>query len=347
VILHLINLRMLGYKNVRQFLLSIGIILSFAFGAFLVRLVKFDVLTLQQQIAIFFVSVVMMTVFWELLRLVNYGLNKIYPFEKNISGRIVVQLILGSVVGLLVRTILYVFGEPFIPFELDSLFLAATWALYIILPAGVNLGFFTFYFINRWKDTLVKAERLEKEKSQVQFDNLKNQLNPHFLFNALTSLNSLIFENQKLASEFVQQLSKVYRYVLQNKEKNFVLLSTELDFITHYVQLLETRFQGALNIHFQISGGSKERAIVPVTLQILIENAIKHNVVDREKKLTIDIMTVGDYLVVSNNLQVRRTVESSNRQGLDNLKSLYKFLTDKPVLVERTEDRFYVKVPLI
>jgi LytS/YehU family sensor histidine kinase len=201
--------------------------------------------------------------------------------------------------------------------------------------------------MGRWKDSLIRAERLEKEKSQVQFDNLKNQLNPHFLFNALTSLNSLIFENQKLASEFVQQLSKVYRYVLQNKHKNFVLVSTELDFISHYVNLLETRFQGALSIRFQISEEAKESAIVPVTLQILIENAIKHNVVDRDRKLTIDIVTVGDYLVVSNNLQVRKTVESSNKQGLENLKSLYKFLTDKPVMVEPTEDRFFVKVPLL
>jgi two-component system, LytTR family, sensor kinase len=142
-------------------------------------------------------------------------------------------------------------------------------------------------------------------------------------------------------------LSRVYRYVLQNKDKNFVLLNTELEFIANYVMLLETRFCGALKINFQITEDAKEKAIVPVTLQILIENAIKHNIVDKDKKLNIDVLTVGDYLVVSNNLQLKNKVETSNKQGLDNLRSLYKFLTDKPVVVEPTTDRFYVKVPLL
>lgn len=338
---------MLGYRDYKHFLRSYGAIVFAATIALIVRMAKFEEFGLELQIKMYFVSIVMISFFWESLRLVHTLLNKTYPFEKNLAGRILIQLIIGALIGLFIRFILYLYGEQFIPFKLDSLFLAATWVLYIMIPIGVNLGFFTLYFIERWKDSLIKAERLEKEKSQVQFDNLKNQLNPHFLFNALTSLNSLIFENQQLASEFLQQLSKVYRYVLQNKNKNFVLLTTELDFIEHYVQLLETRFRGGLKINFKISEEAKEKAIVPVTLQILIENAIKHNVIDKDKKLTIDVVTVGDYLVVTNNLQVRKTVEGSNKQGLDNLKSLYRFLTDKPLLVEPTDDRFYVKVPLI
>lgn len=338
---------MLGYKDLNHFLRSYAIIFGVAILGFFVRLVKFSDFTVEAQVNIFLFSVALATVFWESLRFVNYKLNQVYPFERNLTKRIIVQLVIGSLIGLTVRALVYWFGEPFLPFKLDELFLAATWALYATLPVGVNLGFFTVYFIDRWKDSLIKAERLEREKSQVQFDNLKNQLNPHFLFNALTSLNSLIFDNQELASQFLQQLSKVYRYVLQNKEKNFVLLSTELEFISNYVQLLETRFQGALRINFQISAEAQEKAIVPVTLQILIENAIKHNVVDKDKVLQIDILTVGDYLVVSNNLQTRKTVETSNKLGLENLKSLYKFLTDKPVIIEPTPERFYVKVPLI
>jgi two-component system, LytTR family, sensor kinase len=338
---------MLGYKSINHFLRTYAIILAATITGFFVRLVKFNEFTTDAHITLFVLSVILATTFWESLRLVNNWLNKVYPFERNLTGRIVIQLVLGSAIGVTIRFLVYWFGEPNLPLKLDSLFLAATWALYAILPIGVNFAFFTVYFIDRWKDSLIKNERLEKEKSQVQFDNLKNQLNPHFLFNALTSLNSLIFDNQELASQFLQQLSKVYRYVLQNKDKNFVLLSTELDFIANYVQLLETRFQGGLKIDFQINEDAREKAIVPVTLQILIENAIKHNVVDKEKKLFIEIITVGDYLIVSNNLQLRKTVETSNKVGLDNLKSLYRFLTDKPVLVEPTEGRFYVKVPLI
>ena len=181
----------------------------------------------------------------------------------------------------------------------------------------------------------------------MQFDNLKNQLNPHFLFNALTSLHSLIPENQALAQQFLQHLSKVYRYVLQNKDKNFVSLQTELEFIKNYVFLAETRFGGALKIEFEISKEAMESAIVPVTLQILIENALKHNVIDSDKPLAVEVFSSGDYLVVSNNLQKRKTVETSNKQGLDNLKSLYRFMTERPVILENSETRFTVKVPLL
>src|SRR5690606_4869044 len=256
-------------------------------------------------------------------------------------------LLIGVAIGLFGRFLIYLFGEPYLPLKLDELFIATTWVLYPLATIVVNLVFFTFYFIDRWKDSIIKAERLEKEKSQVQFDNLKNQLNPHFLFNALTSLNSLIFEDQRLASDFLQQLAKVYRYVLQHKERNFVSLNTDLAFIRHYVSLLETRFHGAVKINFNISESADEKAIVPVTLQILIENALKHNVADKDKPLVIDIVTVGDYLVVSNNLQKRKMVENSNKMGLENLKSLYSFLTDKPVHIEQTDDRFFVRVPMI
>jgi two-component system LytT family sensor kinase len=338
---------MLGYKSPKQFLRTYTVIILFSLITFVVRLSKFDQLPFNFQVNILIVSFIVAMLFWESLRSVNLLLNRYYPFERNLTGRIIIQLICGSIIGIIIRFFIYLWGEPNVPIPLDSLFIAATWALYVILPVGVNLGFFTIYFLERWKDSIVQAERLEKEKSQVQFDNLKNQLNPHFLFNALTSLNSLIFEDQQLASAFLQQLSKVYRYVLQNKDKNFVLLITELEFISNYVFLLETRFRGALQINFSISEEAKEKAIVPVSLQILIQNAIKHNIVDKDKKLTIDVLTVGDYLIVSNNLQVRKTVETSNKQGLDNLKSLYAFLTDKPVIVEATPDRFYVKIPLL
>jgi two-component system, LytTR family, sensor kinase len=336
-----------GYRNLSQILRTYLVILGACVIAFLVRSIKFSDLDMTTQVNLFIASFVLGVVFWESLRIVNYWLNKKLPFETNISRRIIVQLAIGGLIGMIIRFLLYKFGEPYLPIKLDSLFLAATWALYGFVTVAINLGFFTAYFLERWKDSIVKAERLEKEKSQVQFDNLKNQLNPHFLFNALTSLNSLIFEDQGLASQFLQHLSKVYRYVLQNKEKNFVTLQTELDFIANYVFLVETRFKGALSIRFEIQDESRGRAIVPVTLQILLENALKHNIVDPEKALTIEVFTSGDYLVVTNNLQLKKRVETSNKLGLDNLKSLYRFLTDRPVIIESGETRFAVKVPLV
>ena len=333
-------------KAVRKFLVTYGVILSICVVSYLVRLASGE-FSPEFNSILFFVSLFLLSVSWLLLSFVHRLLNKILPFEESIVLRITVQLAIGIALAFFIRFLIYEFGEPYLPLKLDPLFLASTRVLYALAVTGVNAVFFIKYFLSRWKESIVLTERLEKEKSQVQFDNLKNQLNPHFLFNALTSLNSLIFENQELASQFLQHMSKVYRYVLQNKDKNFVSLQTEIDFIKNYVFLAETRYGEALKIRFDIHKDTLERAIVPVTLQILIENAFKHNIIDHEKPLQIDIVTMGDYLVISNNLQVRRTVESSNKLGLENLKSLYAFLTERSVIIESLPERFNVKVPLI
>jgi two-component system LytT family sensor kinase len=338
---------MLGYKSNGDFARVYGTIIGLSIVGFLVRMSRFSLFGLKLQVIFLFASIVLLTLLWELLRQINLYLDKNYPFERSIRNRIILQLFLGSLVGVFLRFLLFLFGEPYLPFKVDELLLTATWIIYIFGTIGINLGFFTAYFIRRWKDSIILAERLEKEKSFVQFDNLKNQLNPHFLFNALTSLNSLIFENPVLASQFVQQLSKVYRYVLQNKDKNSVSLQTEYDFIKNYTSLLETRFQDAVSIEISFEDEVRERALVPVTLQILIENALKHNIADRDKPLKIEIFTMSDYLIVSNNLQLRKLVDTSNKQGLENLKSLYSFLTDKPVIIEHTDTRFAVKIPLL
>jgi hypothetical protein len=219
---------------------------------YFVRLARFEHVSMSMNWKVALISIVVVSSFWECLRLIDRKLDRILPFEKSIPKRVTVQLILGAATGLIIRFFIYSFGEPHLPIKLDEMFLATTWVLYAMLPMAINLGFFTAHFIERWKRSLVLNEKLEREKTQVQLDNLKNQLNPHFLFNALTSLNSLIFEDQALASQFLQQLSKVYRYVLQNKEKTMVTLETEMSFIQHYVSLLQTRFKESLKIHFSI-----------------------------------------------------------------------------------------------
>jgi two-component system LytT family sensor kinase len=330
----------------RRYLVAYLIIFGASLVAFMVRLASGQ-FTMELNVLLIFVFMALLSFTWEVLRFINRTLNRIMPFENGISKRIAVQLIAGGVFCLFIRLMLYAFAEPYIPLKLDTMFLATTWVLYVFASAAINSIFFTEFFIARWKDSLIQAERLEKEKSYVQFDNLKNQLNPHFLFNALTSLNSLIAENPTLASQFLQHMSRVYRYVLQNKEKSFVGLKTELDFISNYVFLAETRFGKALRIEFHVPAEAQEKAVVPVTLQILIENAIKHNIVEVERPLVISIDVEENYLVVSNNRQLRKIVETSNKQGLENLKSLYRFLTDKPVQVEKDEGSFRVKVPLL
>ncbi len=333
-------------QTVYTLLFTYAVVLAIATAGFIVRWMS-GKFSLEFNMALYFLSLIIISFVWEALRWANSRLNVILPFEKSIPGRIALQLFVGVALAITIRFTIYKFGEPYLPIKLDSLFLASTWAIFALAVSGVNTVFFIRYFIGRWKDSLVEAERLEKEKARIQFDNLKNQLNPHFLFNALTSLNSLITENPKLASQFLQQMSKVYRYVLQNKDKNFVSLRTELDFIKNYVFLAETRFEGALKIKFEISKEAMDFAIVPVTLQILIENAMKHNIIDKDKPLSVDVFSSGDYLVVSNNLQKRKTVDASNKQGLANLESFYGFMTDRPVIRETNDARFTVKIPLL
>ena len=192
-----------------------------------------------------------------------------------------------------------------------------------------------------------KAQALAKEKALVQYENLTQQLNPHFLFNSLASLGSLIRFDPKTASEFLEGLSKMYRYILQSRDRETVTLQEEAAFAEHFLKLQKTRFNEALQVRFNLDPQLRERKIVPVILQNLLENAMKHNTFDTDDPLVIDVFTENDYLVVRNNLQRRPVVETSNKQGLTRLRSLYQYLTDMPMIIEENEDFFIVKILLL
>jgi len=181
----------------------------------------------------------------------------------------------------------------------------------------------------------------------VMYENLKQHLNPHFLFNSLTSLSSLIRIDQQMAGDFLERMSKVYRYILKNRDNETVPLAEELIFVDLYIQLQKTRFAEGLEININIDEEFHHRKIAPVTLQNLVENAIKHNVADSESPLIIDLFIENDYLVVRNNLQRKNFVETSNKQGLANMKSLYRYLSARPMIITEVENYFTVKIPLI
>ncbi len=192
-----------------------------------------------------------------------------------------------------------------------------------------------------------KTQLLEKEKTAVMYENLRQHLNPHFLFNSLTSLSSLIRIDQKKAGDFLDKMSKVYRYVLRNKDNDTVPLIEELKFVDMYNQLQKTRFGDALILNTDIGEEYHYFSIAPVTLQNLVENAIKHNVADPENPLVIHMYISDGYLVVKNNLQRKNFVETSNNLGQNSMISLYKFLSDKPVKIIETEESYSVHIPLI
>ncbi|RIV27777.1 hypothetical protein DYU11_05635 [Fibrisoma montanum] len=193
----------------------------------------------------------------------------------------------------------------------------------------------------------MRATRLEKDNALVQYQNLINQLNPHFLFNSLAVLDGLITKDAKLAAKYLNRMTKVYRYLIENDQIETVQLEKELRFVADFINLLTTRYGRGLQVEVDVPerlGGSK---IVPVTLQNLIENAIKHNTTDDESPLRIRIYTENDYLIVENNLQKRSVVKNSNRKGLNDLKTLYGYLTDRPLTLLETDTSFTVQVPLL
>lgn len=235
--------------------------------------------------------------------------------------------------------------------HIDTLFYKSQWFLYFCIFSACALiyAFMKFRANERAKIYLLRMQstRLEKDKTEIQYQNLINHLNPHFLFNSLTSLNSLIMTAPKDASKFLQKLSLIYRYILQNKDKEVISLEQELAFVKHYIDLQKSRFEAGLQINIDIENAYLTSGIVPVTLQNLFENAIKHNSLEEGNPLIINVFVEENYLIVKNNLQRKKFVETSNKQGLDSLKSLYKFLTPKPLETIETKDEFLVKIPLL
>ncbi|MBK8109504.1 MAG: histidine kinase [Saprospiraceae bacterium] len=227
-----------------------------------------------------------------------------------------------------------------------------TTLFYIVLASTILILLFLFYKYriaqyNKVMNLESKAQLLEKEKAQVMYDGLKQQLNPHFLFNSLTSLSALIENDQELASQFLSQMSDMYRYILKNANEEAVPLQDELNFVDTYVALQKTRFGKGLLVNISVPPQLGTKKIAPVTLQNMLENAIKHNVIDSDSPLIVDIYVEDNYLVVKNNVQAKNNVETSNKRGLVQFLSLYRYLSPMPVVIDQTESHFIIKIPLI
>jgi two-component system LytT family sensor kinase len=299
-------------------------------------------------VALFFLTMLLLVGFWEFVAFESRILDKVLPFGIRPEYRITIQTILTFFI-FYGGSILFFNGFAERYFNVNTPESLDTMApVFILLTSMIfNLVYFGTYYFYEWKENLVSKSNLEREQAVVKYDALRNQLNPHFLFNALTSLNSLIFANQQLASDFLQQLSKVYRYILQNKEKETVSLGTELDFVNHYIFLLKTRFEDSIDIQLKVEDGELDKGIVPVLTQILIENAVKHNVISNDHPLLISISVENNFLVVSNSVAKKNQVETSNKLGMENLKSLYSYLSKEAIQVIQSEEQFTVRIPLL
>jgi len=204
------------------------------------------------------------------------------------------------------------------------------------------------FTLKQWKESLTEKGKFEQLTLQQEFDTLKSQVNPHFLFNCFNTLSSLISEDKKQAEAFLNELSKVYRYLLRNNEDGLSTLQTELRFIESYYQLLKTRHGEAVQIKIETDKRYDEYLLPSLSLQMLVENAVKHNVLSKNIPLTIDIFTTaGNKLIVSNNLQVRSVKGPSNRIGLDNIRAKYDLLNQPGFQVLHARKSFSVVLPLM
>ncbi len=217
----------------------------------------------------------------------------------------------------------------------------------LIITIIVSIVFHLIYFYKAYQENKVKEQKIIAGTASAQFESLKNQIDPHFLFNSLNVLSSLIEENPENAQKFTTSLSKIYRYVLEQKDKELVSVAEELQFAKTYMNLLKMRFENSITFEIPENFENEEAKVVPLSLQLLLENCIKHNVVSEAKPLHVKISIENGQLVITNNLQKKEVLQDRKGVGLQNIVNRYGILTKRKVLVEENEKEFKVFLPIL
>ncbi len=337
----------LGFNDKWLMLIGIPII------AFVINIIMFPELFSENKLFFFrrcfTVGIIYTFTYWIIFRYVTSFLLNQFSEEDQIWKRLIAQLGLMILGYFVIKVVIGNLIEVCIPDDWHkvpkgdlsevvgsfmSIFL--TWAIY----EGI-------IFYTKLQKSIQEKEQLQRENIQSQLEGLKNQVNPHFLFNSLNTLTYLIPEAPDKAVNFVQKLSKVYRYILEIRDQKIVSISDELEFLNAYVFLLKERFGENLIIDIDIPTDYHQRKIVPLSLQILFENVIKHNIISTQKPLTISVSIQKDKLIIKNNLQKKNQVIPSTSMGLQNIKNRYQFFTKKEVDVIVTSDSFLVALPFV
>lgn len=285
----------------------------------------------------------------------NALLNKRFPWSENMSKRAVI-----SIISVIIANILLVYFCNYINFVLiqkaatTEEYFSGKYNLANWLTINIALLISAFLHAKSFMLELKKTSRKEvveqkliAKSANAQFESLKNQLDPHFLFNSLNVLSSLIDENPNQAQKFTASMSKIYRYVLEQKDKELVTVEDEIEFARTYCDLLKTRFENSVDFVFHVQKEDYRKYVVPLSLQLLLENCIKHNFATSSRPLVIRIFSEGDTLCIENNLQVREQIKESSGIGLANIVQRYALLTKRNVFIEKSEDYFKVKLPML
>lgn len=295
------------------------------------------------------ISFVFTVVIWETNRLGFRYLARKFPNPEDTTRRIGLMILLGIVVTLAACAPVNLLLAYLLPHDhTPPPTIAQKYGASFLLLLTTGAIYESRRFFQLWQKTALEKEQLERAHLASQLDGLRSQVNPHFLFNSLNTLIYLIPEDPSKAVRFVQQLSKVYRYVLESRDDKIIPLASELDFLKSYIFLLKERFGDNLRIEMDgLESRAQTTAIVPLTLQILFENAIKHNVISADKPLTINVFAENGSLLVRNNLQLKNQVMDSTGVGLDNIRQRYQMLADRELGVTTGEGFFEVKLPLL
>lgn len=277
-------------------------------------------------------------------------INRVLPWQKNALARFSANLLITPIVAMVAIFPLAIvsyslgfnFGHPTLKAHLINQEVTAL-VLDLIL-----VGVYESYFLLQlWKKSLIKNEQLEKENIVARYEALKNQVNPHFLFNSLNTVSSLIHQDPEKAEEFIDEFSKIYRFLLEHQKQEVHSLKCELEFVNSYLSLQKIRFEDQFKCHISISESKLERMIPTLSIQLLVENAIKHNLITVKDPLTIEILEEDDCITVKNNLQLRKESLDSTGIGLNNLNARYAILTHKAPIYDHSDSHFTAKIPLL
>ena len=286
---------------------------------------------------------------WAGLSVINAWLDKQFSWLHNPVKKLVIEIVTflsySSSAFVLVQFFNFYVWRGILPAESwDWIIKSVPYTL--LISFIISLIFTAIGFFQAWKRSFIQAEKLKAEMLAYKYESLRNQINPHFLFNSLNVLSDLVYDDQRMAVKFIQQMSDLFRYVLDSRDKELVPLRDELEFIRSYTFMLKTRFEEKLKIEIDVEASSDDY-IVPMSLQLLIENAVKHNEVSEAFPLRISLRKNADSLEVENNVQPKNAGDDSKKTGLKNITQQYAFFSERPIKIITSDERFLVRLPIL
>ncbi len=342
------RVKYLGFDDFKLFffgVLSLGFVIPITFSTYdWLHNENFEAYVWDYLEALIFATTMWLGVRWFIL-FIRQRLPEFKYTRRRIVYQVIFVVVYGAIAGNIVHYILEVLLNfpPKQNYEPIQGFIASYFVTFFFL--SIYEGIFLYQQNQR---NLLKQETLKQEHIKSELQGLRNQVNPHFLFNSMNTLMNIIHEDKDLATSFLKKLSDVYRYILEKREHHLITLKEELKFIESYVFLQKERFKNNLNVHIEISDYHLEKYLLPLSLQILFENAIKHNVISSKYPLTIEVYVDANHnLVVKNNLRPKNQQMPSTGVGLQNIKSRFAYFSDKPVDVISEGQAFIVRIPLI